>query len=159
MGIWDQLNTKTIKDVASEDIQRQLNAIHLEENNRQALMDMVLINLAQQRDGTPMPDQGKVVQTTGDSDREQFRPNPGECWKLVGGDILETATGTFTVNFKLIDLDGNIAFIGSSSSTGQEPITVDAFYEGEVYVTNSLYLYADVTSGEGRVSTAFVRVR
>ena len=43
MGIWDQLNTKTIKDVASEDIQRQLNAIHLEENNREALMDMVLI--------------------------------------------------------------------------------------------------------------------
>ena len=159
MSLWDQLNTKTIKDVASEDIQRQSNAIHLEESNRQALMDIVLINLAQQRDGTPMPDQGKVVQTTGDADRIQFQPNPGEVWKLVGGDILETGTATFTVNFKLIDLDGNHAFIGQSSSTGQEPITVDAFFEGEVYVTNSLYLYTDVTAGEGRVSTAFVRVR
>lgn len=159
VSLWDQLNTKTIKDVASEDIQRQSNAIHLEESNRQALMDIVLINLAQQRDGTPMPDQGKVVQTTGDADRIQFQPNPGEVWKLVGGDILETGTATFTVNFKLIDLAGNIAFIGQSSSTGQEPITVDAFFEGEVYVTNSLYLYTDVTAGEGRVSTAFVRVR
>jgi len=159
LAIWDQLNTKTIKDFASEDIQRQSNPIHLEESNRQALMDIVLINLAQQRDGMPIPDQGKVVQTTGDNDRIQFQPNPGECWKLVGGDILETASGTFTVNFQLRDLDGNIAFIGTSSSTGQEPITVDAFFEGEVYVTNALYLYSDVTGGEGRVSTAFVRVR
>ena len=159
MSLWDQLNTKTIKDVASEDIQRQSNAIHLEESNRQALMDIVLINLAQQRDGTPMPDQGKVVQTTGDADRIQFQPNPGEVWKLVGGGILETGTATFTVKFKRVDLAGNSAFIGQSSSTGQEPITVDAFFEGEVYVTNSLYLYTDVTAGEGRVSTAFVRVR
>jgi hypothetical protein len=103
VGIWDQLNTKTIKDVASADIQRQSNAIHLEENNRQALMDVALINKSQLRDGKPMPDQGKVVQTSGDSDRIQFQPNAGEVWQFVGGDILETASGTFSVNIPVFN--------------------------------------------------------
>ena len=81
-------------------------------------------------------------------------------WLFQGGDILETGTATFSVNFQLRDADGNIAFIGSSSSTGQEPITTDNLYKlPQLHVTPQLYLYADVTAGEGRISTAFIRVR
>ena len=161
MAFWDQLNTRTIKDVASTDIQRQSDAIHLEEENRQALMDVALVNKSQLRDGNPMPDQGKVVQTTGDSDRIQFQPEAGQVWQFVGGDILEQATGTFSVNFQLIDSDtGNIALLFQSSTTGQEVIGRDtAYYAVPIIVTNTLYLNADVTAGTGRISTAFVRIR
>lgn len=161
MAFWDQLNTRTIKDVASTDIQRQSDAIHLEEENRQALMDVALVNKSQLRDGNPMPDQGKVVQTTGDSDRIQFQPDAGQVWQFVGGDILEQATGTFSVNFQLIDSDtGNIALLFQSSTTGQEVIGRDtAYYAVPIIVTNTLYLNADVTAGTGRISTAFVRIR
>jgi hypothetical protein len=161
VAFWDQLNTRTIKDVASTDIQRQSDAIHLEEENRQALMDVALVNKSQLRDGNPMPDQGKVVQTTGDSDRIQFQPDAGQVWQFVGGDILEQATGTFSVNFQLIDSDtGNIALLFQSSTTGQEVIGRDtAYYAVPIIVTNTLYLNADVTAGTGRISTAFVRIR
>ena len=161
MAFWDQLNTRTIKDVASTDIQRQSDAIHLEEENRQALMDVALVNKSQLRDGNPMPDQGKVIQTTGDSDRIQFQPDAGQVWQFVGGDILEQATGTFSVNFQLIDSDtGNIALLFQSSTTGQEVIGRDtAYYAVPIIVTNTLYLNADVTAGTGRISTAFVRIR
>ena len=161
MAIWDQLNTKTIKDVASEDIQRQSNALHLEENNRQALMDVALINKSQLRDGNPIPDQGKIVQTTGDSDRIQFQPDPGQVWEFVGGDILETGTATFSVNFEFRDADGNIALMFQSSTTGQEMIGRDygQYVPTPTVITNTLYMYANVTAGEGRISTAFVRLR
>lgn len=105
-----------------------------------------------------MPDQGKVVQTTGDADRIQFQPNPGECWSFVGGDILATS-GTFSVNFEFRDEDGNIALMTQSSSSGQEVIFDQVNMPLPVTFTNKLYLYANLTSGEGRISTAFIRLR
>ena len=157
MAIWDQLNTKTIKDVASEDIQRQSDAIHLEEENRQALEDVVLINKSGMRDGRVMPDQGKVVQTTGDGDRIQFQPNPGEVWLFIGGDWLSTS-GTSSMNVQLTDADGNTTLLFNESTSGQAPLS-PALYGAAIYVTNTLYLYGNIISGEGRLSTAFVRVR
>jgi hypothetical protein len=158
VALWDQLNTKTIKDVASTDIQRLSDAIHLEEQNRNALMDVVLINKSQLRDGSPMPDQGKIVQTTGDSDRIQFQPEPGQVWLFVGGDWLSQSGGTSAMNVELRDADGNTTFLFNESTSGQVPLS-PALYGADLYVTNTLYLYANITSGEGRLSTAFVRVR
>lgn len=158
MAIWDQLNTKTIKDVASEDIQRQSNAIHIEEKNRQALMDIALINKSGMRDGLVMPDQGKIIQTTGDSDRIQFQPNPGEVWLFVGGDWLSQSGGTSAMNVELRDADGNATLLFNESTSGQVPLS-PALYGADLYITNTLYLYANITSGEGRLSTAMVRVR
>ena len=119
--------------------------------NQDALMTYNMINEAMMRnDSAPLPNKGQVVQTSGDSDEIQFRPKIGEVWKLNGGDVLATS-GTFTVGFQLRDADGNAAFI--------EPITVDEFFEGELFLTNALYLWKDVQSGEGRVSTALVQIR
>ena len=86
MAIWDQLNTKTIKDVASEDIQRQSDAIHLEEENRQALEDTVLINKATLRDGEPMPDSGAIWTYTAsdNTDIAVVRPPAGQVWEIIG---------------------------------------------------------------------------
>jgi hypothetical protein len=54
VGIWDQLNTKTIADNAGTEIQVQSNPVHLQEQNRQDLADIKLINDASMRDGSPM---------------------------------------------------------------------------------------------------------
>ncbi len=121
-------------------------------------MDIALINKSGMRDGLVMPDQGKIVQTTGDSDRIQFQPNPGEVWMFVGGDWLSQSGGTSSMNVELRDADGNAAFLFNESTVGQVPLS-PALYGGDLYVTNTLYLYANIISGEGRLSTAMVRVR
>lgn len=62
--IWDNLNTKTISELPSEDIQRQSNPIHLEKRNRELLADVNLINQATLRDGRVMPDTNAFTTTT-----------------------------------------------------------------------------------------------
>ena len=156
--VWEQLNTKKIGDSPSKEIAIVTDSIHLQAVNKQALEDTRLINQVTFRDGRPIPDEGKIIQTTGDADRIQFQPEPGECWSFVGGDILATS-GTFSVNFEFRDADGNIALMTQSSSTGQEIIFDQVNMPLPVTFTNTLYLYANLTSGEGRISTAFVKLR
>jgi hypothetical protein len=159
--VYVNLQNKTLSNVTTTDINKLTSPTFIQATNQDALLTYNTINRATFRsDGGIIPNKGKVIQTTGDSDRIQFQPELGEAWRFAGGDILEQATGTFTVNFQLRDLDGNIAFIGSASSTGQEPITTDNLYKlGTIEITNSLYLYADVTAGTGRISTAFLQIR
>lgn len=93
MGIWDQLNTKTIGDGPSTEIQKQTDPIHLEEENRQALQDTVLINKATQRDGQAIADSGTIVkynQPTNDA-QAIVRPPAGEVWEIIGISIANTA--------------------------------------------------------------------
>lgn len=158
--IYKGLAQQKLGDVEPSVIANLTDPVFIQAKNQNDLISMNIINESVFRsDGGPLPNKGKVVQTSGSGDRIQFQPQRGEVWKLNGGDILETGTSTFTVGFQLRDLDGNIAFIGTSSSTGQEPITVDSFFEGEIFITNSLYLYIDVQAGEGRVSTALIQIR
>ena len=157
--IFRELNTKKVGDTPSTDIHLVSKDIHLQQSNVMDLQELDLINRVTFRDGLQIPDTGKVVQTSGDSDRIQFQPEAGEVWQFVGGDILETAAGTFTVNFEFRDSDGNIALMCQSSSTGQEVIFDQDNLPLPIVFTNTLYLYANVTAGEGRISTAFVRLR
>ena len=157
-NIFSNLNPKTLSSVTATDINTTTRDVHIERKNLDALKTTVLVNRATMRDGMPMPGYGKVVQTTGDADRIQFQPEAGEVWLFQSGDILRT-DGTFSVNFQLRDADGNIAYIGTATTTGQEAISADLAIETPFYVTHTLYMYADLTSGEGRISTAFVRVR
>ena len=60
MGIWDQLNTKTIADNAGTEIQVQSNPVHLQESNRQDLADVKLINDATMRNGLFIPNTGQL---------------------------------------------------------------------------------------------------
>ena len=64
MGIWDQLNTKTIADNASTEIQVQSNPVHLQESNRAELEDIRLINDATLRNGRPIPNTGVITEIT-----------------------------------------------------------------------------------------------
>ena len=157
--IFRELNTKKVGETPSSAIDLVSKDIHIQQSNSIDLQELDLINRVTFRDGLPIPNTGKVVQTTGDNDRIQFQPETGEVWQFVGGDILETGTGTFSVNFEFRDSDGNIALMCQSSSTGQEVIFDQNNLPLPVVFTNTLYLYANVTGGEGRISTAFVRLR
>ena len=64
MGIWDQLNTKTIGDNAGTEIQVQSNPVHLQEQNRQDLTDIKLINDATLRSGQFIPGTGNIEEVT-----------------------------------------------------------------------------------------------
>ena len=64
MGIWDQLNTKTVADNASTEIQVQSNPVHLQESNRSELSDIKLINDATMRSGHYIPNTGDLEQVT-----------------------------------------------------------------------------------------------
>jgi len=154
--IYEQLNSLTLADVSGTNINLITQPIHLEKLNEDALKTTVLLNQATMRDGLPMPGYGKVVQTTGDADRIQFQPEKGEVWLCIGGDWLSTS-GTSAMNVQLTDADGNTTLLFSESTSGQVPL--DALGQLHVVVTNTLFLYANITSGEGRLSTAFVRVR
>lgn len=155
--VWNQLNTKKIGDSPSNEIATVTDAIHLQESNIDALQATHLINQVTFRDGLPIPDEGKIVQTSGDSDRIQFQPEKGECWLFIGGDWL-SSSGTSAMNIELRDADGNATLLFAESTSGQVPLS-PALYGASLYVTNTLYLYANITSGEGRLSTAFVKVR
>ena len=160
--MYTNLQNKTLADVTSTDIQRLTDPTFIQATNQDALITYNMVNQAMMRnDSGVLPNKGKIVQTSGDNDRLQFQPESAECWRFAGGDILASGGTTFTVNFQLRDLDGNIAFLGSASTDGQEAIGKDIsnkFPEG-LELTNSLFLYADVTAGEGRVSTAFLQIR
>ena len=156
--VYTNLQNFTLASVGSEDIQRLTDPTFIQADNQDALITYNIVNQAANRRGLPMPDTGKIIQTTGDAARIQFQPEKGETWLFVGGDILETGTATFSVNFQLYDSAGRVTYLGSASTTGQEPITADNLYKiPALYVTNELYLYANVTAGEGRISTAFVQ--
>ena len=99
--VYEGLAQKRLNDITSSDIVRFTDPTFVMAENQDALFTYNLINQAMNRNNAaPIPDSGTVVQTSGDSDRTQFRPEIGEVWKLNGGDILETGTATFTVNFK-----------------------------------------------------------
>ena len=69
MGIWNQLNTKTIADNPGTEIQVQSNPVHLQEQNRQDLSDIKLINDATMRSGQFIPNTGFIEEITlSDSD-------------------------------------------------------------------------------------------
>lgn len=156
-SFFEQLNTKTLGDHSGSTIQALTNPVHLQKSNSDLLDSIIQVNAASMRDGSVMPDQGKVVQTSGDADRIQFQPNPGEVWLFIGGDWLSTS-GTSSMNVQLTDSDGNTTLLFNESTSGQVPLS-PALYGAAIYVTSSLFLYGNIISGEGRLSTAFVRVR
>ena len=95
MGIWEQLNTRTLfgsaKATATQ-VNQQEKDIHLQENNRSLLADVNLINKALMRDGRAIPGTSKVVAITSDDSGAKFlvdKPNPGEVWDLFGFGIID----------------------------------------------------------------------
>jgi hypothetical protein len=86
MGIWEQLNTKTLEDGSDAAvINAQTKDIQLQESNKPELMDTVLVNQASLRDGRPIPGTQKIeaVTVTDDTRTVAFTPNRGEVWSVM----------------------------------------------------------------------------
>ena len=99
MGIWDQLNTKTIADNAGTEIQVQSNPVHLQESNRSELEDIKLINDATMRNGSPIVGTMLMQETTvTDNTATPFLTCPkGQVLQVINyGYRAEGASGTLT---------------------------------------------------------------
>ena len=123
MAIWDQLNTKTIADLPTEDIQRQSNPIHLESDNEEILQSVKLLNDVTFRDGLPIPGSQVIipVQATESGTRVVIKqPNKGEVWRITAAAVTGLAGGSGNVQHQFYFADGsniiNWYYISSTSS-------------------------------------------
>ena len=115
--------------------------------------------------GSPIPGSQKIIQvswlSSSTTDAIIFRPNEGELYQLVGGDILTTG-GTGTVNIKLLDAADTHCLIMQASSAGQEPLKTDAGTQlsAPIYISYENYLYGNVTANAGtiRITISVVQI-
>jgi len=112
MGIWEQLNTRTLfgseKATASQ-VNAQEKDIHLEEKNRALLADVNLINESLMRDGSHIPATGKVelIQASDSGTKTLgFNPNPGEVWDLFGFGVIDMAGRSGACDHAVMLYDG-----------------------------------------------------
>lgn len=110
MGIWDQLNTRTLfgsAKASAEDINTQEKDIHLEEKNRSLLADVNLINQSLMRDGLIIPGTGAIKLSPSVTDNAVttwFQPNPGEVWVVdMAGFVWTDKTGDAGVTMYYYD--------------------------------------------------------
>tara|TARA_Y100000401_G_scaffold105110_1_gene97487 strand:- start:403 stop:921 length:519 start_codon:yes stop_codon:yes gene_type:complete len=166
--LYDPFNTKTLGGELRLDIDTYENiqdVIHLEGVNRKLLelTDLIGRVTNNRSSSGPIPDTQKIVQVTQTSDvgfYDIFKPDPGEIWKFVGGDLLATG-GTAQVNFSLTD-GSAFAYLGNTSVSGQEPLTFDNLYKlPDLLVSNTVWIGGDLTTigTSARVSMCFIRVR
>jgi len=180
VGIWDQLNTKTIGDKPSVDIQKQSNPVHLQDENRQELIDIKLINDATFRSSSDIiPDSGNLdTQTITDNGYDNrvliMNPEKGEVLRLLGVNATTTGTpsGSITYYFFLqdqtVDNTSSTATLyldsqGSSSSNvpfmGISSFLNTAQYEISYPFQLTMYVSAMQGTTSIKVKTATVRVK
>jgi len=176
MGIWDQLNSRTLfgsaKATASE-VNAQTKDIHLEQDNRGVLLDSVLINDSLMRDGSPIPGTGvmKNVQLTDNARTISFTPNAGEQWKLMAAGATAnqapSAGYVFTLFYTCNDQDGTerVILAGESASVTTATGNLEGFFEDKPpqYIGENTTVSVSVDAMRGtttiEVSIFAVRVR
>jgi hypothetical protein len=161
--VYDNLQNKTLGNVTAADIQKLTDPTFIQATNQDALITYNIVNKAAMRDGQPMPNTQKIVQSTytDTGSNDFFVPNDGEVWKIVGGDTIGTG-GTFSVQWQLKDESGTLALLFQTSVSGQEPIGKDnSNLVLPIYVSSTNYLVANVSAvvTSGRASISFIRVR
>ena len=142
MGIWEQLNTKTIGDLPSTDIQRQSNPIHLEEDNEEILRSVKLLNDVTLRDGLPIPNTSEIIVATATDSGNAVRvklPNQGEVWQILNAHISTSGgSGSISHEFYFTDQTNSNSFMwyflsssGSNLTLQQDTDWTPPFYMDE----------------------------
>jgi len=169
-NIYEQFSNIQASDLTRSQLDVIRDPLYLNSQSEDVLRRILLVGQVtdQLSLSGPIPRTATLVQESFTSatpgDTIIFKPGVGEVWQLNSGDILHTGTaGTITFNFSLTD-GTNKTFLGSASTTGQEPIGNDLapdLLNKPIYITSDMYLVADPTSitGTGRVSCFFIRVR
>lgn len=160
--LYEQLKTSKLEDLTADQLDAWRDQIFADSENEDEIRRLILLYLAAGRFSIatgPMIRESKIVRISDVStDQIIFQPSAGEVWELMTGDILETnGSATFTVGWNMKDAAGDMAFMGTTSTTGQEPIMNDLAIEGPIYITSELYLWADRQAGEGRITIAVIR--
>ena len=161
MGIWEQLNTRTLFGSAkatAEEVNLQEKDIFLMESNRALLSDVNLINQSLMRDtGGPIPNTSEVV-TTGSKGEDLTRivlkaPADGEVWQVS---CLSATVSGVVMNFQFMieDLVNNtIAYITDynvSSAVG--PINEPGFVS-PIHLDQNSRLSVNATRVSGTYGT------
>lgn len=110
MGIWDQLNTKTIADNPASEIQTQSNPVHLQDSNRLELQDIKLINDATMRNGSPIVGTMVMQETT-------VTDNTGTAMLTCPkGQVLQV----LNYGYKAVGSTGSLTFTAFMGPKGEE---------------------------------------
>ena len=134
MGIWDQLNTRTLFGSAkatAEEVNTQEKDIHLEVKNRALLADTVLINRSLMRDGLHIPGTGEIAtaEATESGVRTVIKaPLPGEVWRVISMTIesVDGGSGSVTYDIYVYDsVNGEIQAIAKRAVTSPPVIIND----------------------------------
>jgi hypothetical protein len=164
--LFQQFETLKLEDFSADNLDSFRDQVYIEQSNSELVNDLIrygVINNQISFSG-PLSRTQQIIQVTQTSDvgaYDIFKPNPGEVWICNGGDLL-TSGGTGKVNFSLTN-GSEYAYIGSSSVSGQEPITTDNLdgVIGNLFITSDVWLVGDATTfpTSTRVTMVFIRVR
>lgn len=146
MGIWDQLNTKTLfgegQSTATE-IDRQTKDIHIQRKNRELLSDTVLINDALFRsDAGPIPGTSIIETTTVTDDTRTvlFTPEAGSVYRLnaVAGLATNPSSADYTMYVTNTPSKGSdaLAFYYLSDDSSTVLFTGDANWQTYMFDEN-----------------------
>lgn len=120
--VYDNLQNKTLADVTAEDIQKLTDPTFIQATNQDALLTYNTINQAAMRNGSSMPDKGKMesqTQTVNDVPIV-IRPPKGEVWKLYAI--------AATNNAALSSAQGYNFFISNEDDGSVPQTSTDLFY-------------------------------
>mgnify|MGYP003138503894 CR=1 FL=1 len=167
MGIWDQLNTRTLfgsaKATATQ-VNTQEKDIHLEEKNRSLLADVNLINSSLMRDGRAIPGTCKVINQAyddgGASSNSFFTPNQGEVWQCYAGSYSSTGGTSRLFLFLKDDVNNEAMEIADESATSGQQNLLDPAHLPILDENMSLVASITVTdSTSENIRIAMVRIR
>ena len=165
MGIWDQLNTRTLfgsEKATAQQVNRQEKDIHLQENNRSLLADVNLINKALMRDGGQIPGTGKVeiIQASTSGEKTPgFNPNPGEVWEVYGFGIIDMAGRSGSVAHDVMLYDGtNYSWLADDSASSSS-FLVTTGEQARAYVDENLTVVYTATGTFTTSNLSFTAIR
>lgn len=168
MGIWDQLNTRTLfgsNKATATQVNTQEKDIHIEENNRALLADVNLINKALMRDGGPIPGTLVIRQIVSDDSGVKFNLDfveAGEVWLLYGFSVAAMTSRSGSCAHEVYVADRNTSLvceiIDAAASSSQFPM-LENNWMGPMYIDVNAYLAYEVTGDYSDSTLQFISVR
>jgi len=160
MGIWEQLNTRTLFGSAkatAEEVNLQEKNIHLQESNRVLLTDVNLINESLMRDGSPIPGTSEVV-STGEKAEDLSRivlktPAAGEVWQVA---CLSATVSGVVVNFQFLiedTVNSTIAYITDYNASGAASPINEPGFVNPIHIDENTRLEVNATRVSGTYGT------
>jgi hypothetical protein len=151
MGIWEQLNTKTLEDGSDAAvINAQTKDIQLQESNKPELMDTIVVNQASMRsDGGIIPGtmSFKVLPFTDNGTQTVLEPARGEVWRIFQPLARVTAgTVSTTVDYELWLEDDT----GAATATSYRMFYMGSTSSKPILLEDANYFLSELTIGYGQ---------